>query len=207
VPTQILDAIPPRPPGFGPHRELFRRTTGDAFDALAPGTAAADVSIGFPLELARAARLVTQHAIDPTLPGLEEVIDRLVKATFDATTANPYEAEVKRTEERVMVERIRWLASAASNGQVRAVASLKLSKLGARLRTDAGSTEAEHVQRALLAADIKRFLERPAEVQKVIPAADAPPGAPIGDMGMDFLAPVRCNYDPSRPDFWFDERR
>jgi hypothetical protein len=201
VPKQILDAIPPRPPGFGPHRELFRRTTGDAFDALAPGTAAADVSVGFPLEPARAARLVTQHAIDPTLPGLEEVIDRLLKATFDAASASPYEAEMKRAEERVMVDRVMWLASAAPNSQVRAVASYKLSKLAARLHTDAGPTEAEQAQRSLLAADIKRFLERPAEVQKVIPAADAPPGAPFGDMGMDFLAPVRCDYDLSGPEF------
>ena len=32
-------------------------------------------------------RSVAQHAVDPTLPGLEEVIDRLVKATFDAPAA------------------------------------------------------------------------------------------------------------------------
>ena len=37
VPKQVLDAIPPRPPGFGRHRELFPRTTGDAFDPLSPG--------------------------------------------------------------------------------------------------------------------------------------------------------------------------
>ena len=36
VPKQVLDAIPPRPPGFGRHRELFPRTTGDGFDPLAP---------------------------------------------------------------------------------------------------------------------------------------------------------------------------
>jgi hypothetical protein len=40
----------------------------------------------------------------------------------------------------------------------------------------------------LLAADIKRFLDRPAEVVKPIYAADAPPGAPIGDVPMDWLA-------------------
>ena len=47
--------------------------------------------------------------------------------------------------------------------QVRAVASFKLGKLAARLRAEAGTSEAEQAQRALLAADIKRFLERPAE--------------------------------------------
>jgi hypothetical protein len=36
VPRQVLDAVPPRPPGFGRHRELFPRTTGDAFDPAQP---------------------------------------------------------------------------------------------------------------------------------------------------------------------------
>ena len=89
VPKQVLDAIPPRPPGYGRHRELFPRTTGDGFDPLSPATVASDVTIGFVLELDRSARMVAQHAVDPTLPGLEEVIDRLTKATFDAAAANP----------------------------------------------------------------------------------------------------------------------
>ena len=191
VPKQILDLIPPRPPGFGRHRELFPRTTGDGFDPLSPATIASDVTIGFVLQLDRAARVIAQHAVDPALPGLEEVIDRLTKATFDAPVANPYEAEVRRAEERVLVDRVMWLATGAPNGQVRAVASFRLQKLAARLRADAGATEAEQAQHALLAADIKRFLERPAEVMRVIPAADAPPGAPIGgDTGMDWLSPV-----------------
>src|SRR5262249_57028125 len=62
VPKQVLDAIPPRPPGFGMHRELFPRTTGDGFDPITPATVAADVTIGFTLQLDRAARMVAQHA-------------------------------------------------------------------------------------------------------------------------------------------------
>lgn len=207
IPRKVLDAIPPRPPGYERHRELFHRTTGDAFDALAPGTTAADVSIGFPLEPDRAARLITQHAIDPDLPGLEEVIDRLTKAVFDATTASPYEAEIRRAEERVLIDRVMWLATAAQNSQVRAVASLKLTKLAARLRTDAASTEAEQAQRTLLAADIKRFIERPAETERPLPAAEAPPGAPIGDVGLDFLSPIHCNWDSTHPNYWYDEHQ
>ena len=37
LPQRILDLIPPRPPGHGMHRELFNRTTGEAFDPIAPG--------------------------------------------------------------------------------------------------------------------------------------------------------------------------
>ncbi len=193
VPKQVLDAIPPRPPGFARHRELFPRTTGDGFDPLSPATVASDVTIGFVLELDRTARMVAQHAVDPNLPGLEEVIDRLTKATFDAATANPYEAEVRRAEERVLVDRVMWLATAAPNSQVRAIATLKLTKLGNRLKADASANEAEQAQHQLLAADIKRFLDRPAEVARPLPAPESPPGAPIGDMPLDWLA---------RPPMW-----
>jgi hypothetical protein len=186
------------------HRELFPRTTGEGFDPLAPGTIAADVTIGFILQLDRAARLVAQRAVDPTLPGLEEVIDRLTKATFDAVTASAYEAEVRRATERVLVDRVTWLAQAAPNSQVRAIASLKLQKLAARLRVEVGKGEGDVAQHTLLAADIKRFLERPmAEGSRIMPTAPAPPGAPIGDVGQNWLAsPTWCVWDDVSPSAW-----
>jgi len=201
VPKQILDAIPPRPPGFGRHRELFPRTTGTTFDPLSPASVAADVTIGFVLQLDRASRMVAQHAEDPTLPGLEEVIDRLAKATFDATAGTPYEQEVRRAEERVLVDRVMWLASGSPNPQVRALATLKLQGLAGR---QVAAPEAERAQRLLLSADIKRFLDRPGDPIKPIYAPDAPPGAPIGgDTGMDFLAQVPlCNWSADHPDWW-----
>jgi hypothetical protein len=205
VPKRVLDAIPPRPPGFGRHRELFPRTTGDGFDPLSPATVAADVTIGFVLQLDRAARMVAQHAVDPSLPGLEEVIDRLTKATFDGPAASPYEAEIRRAEERVLVDRVMWLATGASNSQVRAIAAWKLAKLATRLKGEVATGEAEQAQHALLAADIKRFLERPADPAQPMPAPAAPPGAPIGgDSGMDWLAPVpACSWSAEHPDWWY----
>ena len=189
VPKPVLDLIPPRPPGWGMHRELFPRTTGDTFDPLSPATVASDVTIGFVLQLDRGSRLVAQHAVNPAAPGLEDVIDRLTAATFDAPTATPYEAAVRRAEERVLIDRVMWLAAASPNGQVRAIASMKLAKLAARLKGAVGKTEADTAQRSLVAADIKRFLERPLDPGRPIPlpAPDAPPGAPIGDAPLDWL--------------------
>src|SRR5262245_60431126 len=207
VPKRVIDLIPPRPPGFGMHRELFARTTGDTFDPLSPATIAADVTIGFLLQLDRAARMVAQHAVNPQAPGLEDVIDRLTTATFDAPTTSGYEAAVRRAEERVLVDRIMWLAVASPNSQVRAIASLKLSKLATRLRTGVQKTEADTAQRTLIAADIKRFLERPLDAQRPIPlpAPDAPPGAPI-DADQDWLAPPPP-YGGSHPfsfEYWVE---
>jgi hypothetical protein len=191
VPKPVLDLIPPRPPGFGMHRELFPRTTGDTFDPITPAVVASDVTIGFVLQLDRAARMVAQHAVNPAMPGLEDVIDRLTTATFDAATTNGYEAAVRRAEERVLVDRVMWLAVASPSTEVRATASMKLSKLAARLRTPAAAkTETDTAARTLLAADIKRFLERPLDPARPIPhaAPDAPPGAPIGEPENDWLA-------------------
>lgn len=203
VPNRILDLIPPRPPGFGMHRELFPRTTGEAFDPLAPGTIAADVTIGFVLQLDRASRMVAQHAVDPTLPGLEEVIDALTKAAFDAPVASPYEGGVRRAAERVLVNRVMWLAQGSTNNEVRAIASGRLQKIGTRPSVGAFDTEVAH--RQLLVADIKRFLERGYETDqlKVTSAAPAPPGAPIGDFGQNWLAsPTLCGWDNNAPWLW-----
>jgi hypothetical protein len=202
VPKPVLDLIPPRPPGWGLHRELFPRTTGDTFDPLSPATVAADVTIGFVLQLDRASRMVAQHAVNAQYPGLEDVIDRLITATWDAPTATPYEAAIRRAEEKVLVDRVMWLALASPNSQVRAIASMKLSKLAARAKTAVSKTELDTAQRTLIAADIKRFLERPLDLQRPIamPAPDAPPGAPIGDPGWDWLA--SAPWYPRAPFNW-----
>jgi hypothetical protein len=202
IPKKILDLIPPRPPGFGMHRELFTRTTGEAFDPIAPARVASDLVIGFVLQPDRASRMVAQNAVDTTLPGLGDVIDRLTKATFDAVTATPYEAAVRRASSRVLVDRLTWLASVAPDAQVRAVASRKLQRLAAR--TAAVANEAEVAHLSLIAADIKRFLERPAESSRLVTTPFAPPGAPIGgDVPQNWLAPPTwCDWDETDSYFW-----
>jgi hypothetical protein len=211
IPKRILDLLPPRPPGYGMHRELFPRTTGEGFDPVNPAAIAADVTIGFVLQLDRAARMVAQNAVDQSLPGLGEVIDRLVRATFDQPTSGSYEQEVRRAEERVLIDRVMWLAAASPNPQVRAIASLKLERLAARVRptgpaATGSQAESDRAHRTLMAADIKRFLERPmndAMSARIMPPTPAPPGAPIGDFGQNWLArPPLCEWDNVTPEMW-----
>ena len=214
IPKRILDLLPPRPPGYGMHRELFPRTTGEGFDPINPASIAADVTIGFILQPDRAARMVAQSAVDQSLPGLGEVIDRLIRATFDQTTSGSYEAEVRRAEERVLVDRLMWLAAGAPNTQVRAIATLKLNRLASRAGAATAGTgsqaEAERAHRQLMAADIKRFIDRPmsdALSARFMPPSPAPPGAPIGDMGQNWLArPEQCDWDDVNPEMWLHYR-
>ena len=139
--------------------------------------------------------MVAQNAVDPTLPGLGEVIDRLTKATFDAVTATGYEAAVRRASSRVLVDRLTWLATVAPNGQVRGIAAAKLQRLQTRLRTPSAN-ELDAAHNTSLAADIKRFLERPGEAARMLPVSGAPPGAPIGDFPQDWLArPSWCEWE------------
>jgi hypothetical protein len=147
------------------------------------------MTMGFILSADRAARLVTQQALDPTLPGFDTVLDRLFLTVFEAPTSNAYEGEIKRGIERVFVSHLMRLAEAAPMAQVRAVATSRLRAIEqGRIGAVAGQTGAAWTaHRELLASDVKRFLERPYDAMRPAAIPDPPPGAPIGDYGLDYL--------------------
>jgi hypothetical protein len=182
LPVPLLKKIGPRPPGYGVTRELFPRYTGDTFDAIAPAVVATELTLSFLLNAERAARLVEQRALDPSLPGLTQVLDVLDSATFDAPTANPYEQEIARAVQRVYVDALMRLAATAGLPHVRAIASQRL-----RLRMiDAGKAQGQaHAE--LLADDIKRFLDRPSPPAQRMDTPQPPPGAPIGEPAMEWF--------------------
>jgi len=168
LPSSVLSSIPPRPSGFGMHRELFPRTTGSAFDAITPAVVAADLVMSQLLDSARAARLIEQRSLDPAQPGLETVIDRLREATLRKQARSPYEREILRALEHVLVENLISLASSASMPQARAIATYKLkammkemSQRGVLMNTP--DAEAQSANADYLADEIRRYLERPAQ--------------------------------------------
>ena len=192
IPEDVIEVIPPRPPGYGRTRELFPRYTGSAFDAITPAVVAASHTVSALLNPARAARMVEQNIFDPSLPSLEQVLDRLVDASFGATAVGAYENEVKRAVEAVVAERIQWLADNAEMPQVRAVATSTLRGIHGNL---VAMTNAPHAQ--LLAMDIQRFLERPASPTSIPGFPSAPPGAPIGQPAMNWLGSMGIG-EPAR---------
>jgi hypothetical protein len=193
LPDSVVKNLPPRPSGYEGSRELFPRNTGLMFDVLTPPMVAADLTISNLLEPARAARLVEQHAIDPALPGLDDVISAIVDATFKATTATSYEAEIARTTQRVLVDNLMTLAAGSPMPQVRAIASQALKTRMSTATSTPGLTGERAAHATLLAADIKRFLERPSVPATRIETPEAPPGAPIGQPAMEFLR----RYEPA----------
>ena len=194
VPRTVLASLPPRPSGYGRTRELFPRYTGVMFDAISPAVVASDHTISELLEPARAARLVRQQALDPALPGLEEVIAGTLAATGADEGDPPYEAEIRRAVRRVAIDRLMALADGAAMPQVRAIATAYLEGAGRLFAEQSAALthidapfDAPLASERLLALDISRFLERPVEPYGVQSAPDAPPGAPIGMGAMDFL--------------------
>jgi len=192
LPSAVLGAIPPRPAGFGMHRELFPRNTGSAFDAITPAVVAADLVMGELLNPARAARLINQRALDPALPGLETVIDRLRDAASRKQARSAYEREITRALEHVLVDNLMTLASTAPMPQVRAIASYKLKAMMTDMQQrgtlmNTADAESQSANAQYLADEIKRFLDRPSQPAQRLAVPEAPPGAPIGQPAMEWL--------------------
>ena len=182
VPAALLRLIPPRPAGYPRTREDFRIRTQPVFDALAPAEAVADHVSGFLFNQERAARLVQFHARDPRNPGLAEVIDKILAATWKAPVAGGYAGEIQRTVNVVILADLMALAAneRASN-QVRAITSLKIEQLKTWLASQ-GRLPVDENRRAFLfysLDQIKRFQDDPKKMN-LTPAQTPPDGQPIG---------------------------
>ena len=149
------------------------------------------------LQPERAARLVEQHALDSSLPGLTEVIETVLDTAFDPVASNGYEAEIQRAIQRVVVDRLVRLASVAPMAQVRAIAAYFLEELAERSEDSAGLPGVAAIEARAhddaLRRDIRRFLERPGGTTTPREPPTAPPGSPIGDPGFHWLHQPYCS--------------
>jgi hypothetical protein len=180
LPERVLSLIPPTAHGYDRTREDFFRRTGLMFDPLGAAEAAANQTVRLILQRERASRLVEQHARDPKIPGLGEVIDQLVGATWKAPRDNGLAGETGRLVSSVVLYHLIALAKDdAASMQARAIAHQKLDDLRRwLLAAPAAGDEAAH--RSFAAARIKQFEDNPKDFV-MPPPAEAPPGQPIGD--------------------------
>ena len=182
LPERLLKMIPPRPTEYPRGREHFKIRTSPAFDALAPAEEAAQHTLQFLFNPDRAARLVEFHARDEGNPGLEEVMDVVLAATWKAPKANGYEGEVGRVVDNVVLYDLIGLAQ-NKNGlpQVRGVAELKLSELVLWMQKDVESVKdvAQKVHLTFASREIHQFQQDPRQLEWSVPA-EPPDGPPIG---------------------------
>ena len=182
LPEPLLQMIPPRPPDYERGREHFKAHTSPAFDALAPAEEAAQQTFQFLFNPERAARLVEFHARDARNPGLQEVLDAIVAATWKAPHGSGYMAEVARTVDNVVLYDLLMLAQndhAAT--EVRAVASREADQLKGWLNAHkAAGDPAQQAHIAYAAAQVEQFQKDPKKLD-MTPPAEPPDGPPIGD--------------------------
>jgi hypothetical protein len=180
IPERILRLLPPHPPDYEATREDFHSRTQITFDSLAPVEAAADITVSLLLNPERATRLVEYHARNPKNPGLDEVIDRLVTATWKTTPADPALAETARSVDNVVLYRLMTLAANNDRAveQAKALAFLKLDDLRKYLLAKTTADTALKAHYLFAATQIKRFQDDPKQIGVNKPA-EAPDGPPI----------------------------
>jgi len=184
LPESLLKMIPPRPPAYERGREDFKIRTYPAFDALAPAEAAAQHTLQFLFNPERAARLVEFHARDKANPGLEEVFDAVLTATWKAPHWSGYAAEVgKVVDDVVLYDLMALAANDKASDEVRGVAWLKLRELKEWLDSAAGKQIILDRAQVLFASrQIEQFEKDPKRLD-LTPPAEPPDGPPIGAMG------------------------
>jgi Met-zincin/Domain of unknown function (DUF5117) len=188
LPDPVIALLLPRPSEYHPNLEMFHGQADPAFDPLAAAASAADLAVDGLLQPERAERLVDYHRRDPKLPGLEDVLGALVERSFGGSAPeSARQAELRRVVQWVVVRRLIGLADdpRASEG-VRARVEGTLRALRGRLAPGApGAADPAHpetAQRAFLAAEIVRSLDRTDRDPSKRPLPPPPPpGQPIGE--------------------------
>ncbi|HTZ98938.1 MAG TPA: zinc-dependent metalloprotease [Candidatus Aquilonibacter sp.] len=187
LPDTILNLIPPRPPEYPASEENFARRTSPAFDSLAPAEAAAEIVVSLLLEPNRAERLVEDHARDSHYPGLPELIDDLLNATWKAQPKAGYDAAIQRTVDSVVLEHLLSLASnPQAAAQPRAIALLKLEqfKNWASAQVKSATDEDRRAELLFARVQIEDLEKNPNTPPKASPAPP-PAGDPIGEDGWE----------------------
>lgn len=184
LPDRLFRLIPPHPVGYPRTREVFKSHTGLTFDSLGAAESAIHHSVRLLLDPDRAARMVELHARDASQPGFEEVLERLLAATWRAPRTTGYPAELQRVADSVVLYHLMALsANTGAAPQVRAFATSRLAALRSWAERSAAAA-ADSAQRAHLqfaALQIRRFGEDPETVLKqMTPPLEPPPGQPIG---------------------------
>ena len=182
LPEPLLKIIPPRPPEYERGREHFKIRTSPAFDALAPAEAAAQHTLQFLFNPERAARLVEFHARDKENPGLQEVLDGILTATWESAHGDGYAAQIANVVDDVALYDLMALAANEhASDEVRAIASLKLHELNGFLneapRTSRENLDPSHV--AFASRQIEQFEKDPKKID-LTPPGEPPDGPPIG---------------------------
>jgi hypothetical protein len=176
LPDRIASLIPPRPAGYDFTRELFRKRTGLAFDALSPAETAADLPLSFLFNAQRLSRMA-QYEVQNNGLGVGAMLQVLIDKTWKAPRKTGIQKLIQLQTEQVLLT---YLLSASINDNnsfaVRSSLQLALKNVKAFIDKNQATADETYKGHLLLA------LERMKEPEKAKPTLhkEIPPGAPIG---------------------------
>jgi hypothetical protein len=168
IPERVATLIAPEPFGWDAgwqwhvNEQVIESPTDPVFDPLHLGYRLAREITDNLLHPARMARVDSLHSRDPNQPGLEEVFDTLVEATWQAETDDATDRALARRSQRAVVESLLNLAgNDATTTSVQAVAEARLRELSEALTPGwfAGVNSREAAHRASLRRAIDRYFE------------------------------------------------
>jgi len=173
----IIKLIPPLPAGYAYSRELFKKRTGLAFDALSPAEAATDFPLSFLFNAQRLNRMIQYETSDGGL-GIGEMLDKLVSATWKAIRRSGMEKLVQVQTEQILLT---YMLDAGINENLsypaRSVIQKKLSELKTFIESRDKSKDDDVYSGHLILA-LERI--KAPEKAKTTVHKELPPGAPIG---------------------------
>lgn len=177
LPDRIVQLIPPRPAGYSFSRELFRKRTGLAFDALSPAETAADLLLSFLFNTERLNRMV-QYEIAINGLGVTEMINTLITKTWKAPRLPGMEKLIQLQTEQVLLT---YLLSASVNDNNSFAVKSNLKKALTDLKTFI-EMQSKTATDETYKGHLHLALERMKEPEKAKPTIhkEIPPGAPIG---------------------------
>jgi hypothetical protein len=177
LPDPISKLVPPRPAGYDFTRELFKKRTGLAFDALSPAETAADLPLSFLFNPQRLSRMAIYEVQNKGL-GVAEMINMLISKTWKAQGLTGMQRLIQLQTQQVLLT---YLLAASINDNnsfaVKGTLQKTLKDLKAFIEAQSKTTIDEVYKGHLLLA-----LERMNKPENAKPTIhkEIPPGAPIG---------------------------
>ena len=102
----MLEILNPRIPGYYDTRELFKGRTNPIFDPISAAEAHIQQTAELLFHPARVERIVQQHMMDSSLPGIDELFVKSIKEVWNSSFTTDYDSELNYLVGKILLENL-----------------------------------------------------------------------------------------------------
>jgi hypothetical protein len=177
----LIELIPPKPIGYARGRESMPSKTGAVFDPVAIASSASEMSLNLLLQAEKANRLVDFHYRENSQPGLETLLNKLIRFCMNLDPQSGLEREIAHVIIQNSIHQMMLLAEdPLSNIEVQAITSHAINSFKEELKKlNKKGVKEDHDILHYTIAQIEKYQQDPSSV-KVPETTKAPDGSPIG---------------------------